>query len=274
MKSQYSSASKGVDRAIRLLLLFREQQELGVTELATAIGEHKSAVHRTVAPLLRHGFLERTARGRLRLGLAFVELGELALRRIDLRRVVRPLLERLVAQTHETAILSILRGAYSVCIDKVESPNHLRIVYELGSRNPANAGASPRTILAFMPEADVRTILASCEFVAWTRYTPRSMAELLDRLREVKRNGYSISYGELSEGLHSIAVPILDHLGLSVGSVALVGPAQRLTDERIGELLPTMLAISREASGKLGCPRGRPADTVAGEGDRMTLSNR
>jgi len=251
-----ASISKSVERAARLLLEFKTRDEVGVSELAAALREYKSVVHRTARTLHQHGFLEQdSVTKKFRLGVGLLELGSLVSRRLEVGQAVRPLLEGLVVKTQETAVLSVLRGADCICVDKVESPQRLRIAYEVGNRNPAYAGASPRAILAFMPDEEAQRILRSCKFVPRTSRTPRSLTEALKKLKEVRQRGYALSYGELSEGLRSIAVPVFDHTGSAVAAIALVGPASRMSKDRIDALVPVMRRLSEAASGRLGFSR-------------------
>ena len=67
------------------------------------------------------------------------------------------------------------------------------------------------------------------------------------------RDGYTTDNGEFVEDIASIAVPIRDYTRSMVGSLAVSGPAYRLSRERISEeLAPTVLEAGRELSRRLG----------------------
>ena len=74
-----------VANSIRLLTSFSgDENELGITTLATRLRLAKSTVHRLAATLTGSGFLEQNSdTGKYRLGMALFELGALVRRRMD-----------------------------------------------------------------------------------------------------------------------------------------------------------------------------------------------
>jgi IclR family KDG regulon transcriptional repressor len=69
----------------------------------------------------------------------------------------------------------------------------------------------------------------------------------------VAENGYAVDLGEHIEDVRSVAVPIRDYTRAMVGSLAISGPAYRLSQERIEkEVVPLMLKAGRELSTRLG----------------------
>src|SRR5207302_11312859 len=74
-----------VANSIRLLTSFSgEENELGITTLATRLRLAKSTVHRLAATLTSAGFLEQNSEtGKSRLGVALCELGGLVRPRMD-----------------------------------------------------------------------------------------------------------------------------------------------------------------------------------------------
>src|SRR5207245_10101703 len=81
-----------VANAIRLMTSFSgEEDELGITTLATRLRLAKSTVHRLATTLTGAGFLEQNSEtGKYRLGVALLELGSLVLRRKDRDNARRP----------------------------------------------------------------------------------------------------------------------------------------------------------------------------------------
>src|SRR5438105_14423114 len=81
-----------VANSIRLLTSFSgEENELGITTLATRLRLAKSTVHRLATTLTGAGFLEQNSdTGKYRLGVALFALGALARRRLDVANDARP----------------------------------------------------------------------------------------------------------------------------------------------------------------------------------------
>ena len=83
-------------------------RDLGTNELARATGINASTVSRLLATLTAAGYAEHVpATGRYRLGPRVIQLAQGVLARLDVRQIVRPLLEELVDATGETATLSL-----------------------------------------------------------------------------------------------------------------------------------------------------------------------
>src|SRR2546429_7182007 len=81
-----------VANAIRLLTSFSgEEDELGITTLATRLRLAKSTVHRLATTLTGAGFLEQNSEtGKYRLGVPLFQLWALARRRMDVANEAPP----------------------------------------------------------------------------------------------------------------------------------------------------------------------------------------
>jgi DNA-binding IclR family transcriptional regulator len=88
-------------------------------------------------------------------------------------------MEELQATTGETIALSVLDGHEALCIEMVEGWHEVKLVTRLGYRQPLHAGASARTLLAYLPPAEVERCLAG----ALVALGPRTMTDP-DQLRQ------------------------------------------------------------------------------------------
>ncbi|HEY9128014.1 MAG TPA: helix-turn-helix domain-containing protein, partial [Acidobacteriaceae bacterium] len=100
---------QALDRAFAVLDLLGESDvPLGLAQVATSLGLHKSTAHRFLMVLERHHMVERTVNGKFRLGLRLYDFGNRAIEQYDLRDRAQQHLRRLVNETEETAHLCIL----------------------------------------------------------------------------------------------------------------------------------------------------------------------
>jgi DNA-binding IclR family transcriptional regulator len=75
-------------------------------------------------------------------------------------------------------------------------------------------------------------------------------------LKEVGRTGYAIDEGEFMNEVMSVAVPVHDYTRALVGSLAITGPAHRLTPQRLEkEIVPLITNGGKQLSTRLGYPR-------------------
>ena len=242
-----SESVRAVERALDILLCFsRQTPELSMTQIAEQIGIHKSTVHRLLATLENKRFVQRDPdTGIYRLGIRLLQMAYLTLEQNDIRRLAIPYLQRLGEQYQENIHLAVLDDADVVFTYIIESPQRVKLAAAIGQRLPAYATASGKAILAFLPEELVR------------RFTNRGMPQLTPRthvspetffkdMNSIKQQGFAISEQEYEEAINAVAAPIFDVGGQPVASIAVAGPAYRLTGERMSEIGPVVIATARE----------------------------
>ena len=141
-----------VTRAIALLDALAESEDgLGVNELARRIDVNASTASRLLATLLEAGLVRRVNGGPYRLGLRLLTLSDRVLAQLDVRELARPLLAALVAQTGETATLSVPGQLEAVTVDFVPSPSSVVSMAWVGRPSVGHATAVGKVMLAFAP---------------------------------------------------------------------------------------------------------------------------
>jgi IclR family KDG regulon transcriptional repressor len=249
--SRYLLAS--VSRPMRMLECFSSAAELRLTDLSARLGIPKPQALRIALTLVAGGYLARDpVTKRFRLGIQLFHLGMLVRQHMDLQRIARPHLQRLVDQAHETARLVVPDDAGPVCIDLVESPRSIRVFAQLGTRMPWNAGASPRLILAFLPDDERRRILAHAKFQRFTQSTVTSPAVLEKQVLAIRRRGVSIAGFDLDADAIGVSAPVFDHDGTLKAAVNVSGPASRLSKRELARLAVLVRRAADEISRELG----------------------
>ncbi|SNR86148.1 IclR family transcriptional regulator [Actinoplanes regularis] len=250
-----SRSIAAVERAMDVLLYFgrAEQPDLGVTEIATALGLTKAAVHRILTALRSRELITvDPATRRYALGHAAVALGRAYLARTDVRAMAAPELKFLSQRTDETATLSLRRGDTRLYVDQVVPDQELRLEVSLGIPFPLNAGASSKTFLAFLPDFELDAYLARHPLAAVTDRTITEPAKLRKDLAAVRKRGYATSLGERQAGAASIAAPIFDHDGRVVAVLSVAGPALRFKPEADPDVVADLLGCAGRISAQLG----------------------
>ena len=88
--------------------------------------------------------------------------------------------------------------------------------------------------------------------VAHMNNTLTNPEQLPSELETIRKQGFAISTEELTEGTRSVAAPIRDYTGQIVSAVAVVGPIQRMTDDKINQIAKKVMEAGNEASKRLG----------------------
>lgn len=245
-----------LERAFAILKLFDSTHpEWTTTKIARACGLPVATVHRILGALRKCGYLARDEQKRYRLGPAAVDLGERARALLDVRRIALPALQRLSSETDETALLCVVteQRDRSICIERVESSQPLRLSVEPGRQLPLHAGASQKALLAFMRPEEVERVLAGpCERLC--RATITDPEALRGDLAEIRERGWAISFEETNVGVWGVAVPLIDGRGEVIASVGLAGPSARLSEAEVADHVRRLRAGTAEIARTLGFP--------------------
>ncbi|SRR6266571_5496790 len=224
-----------LERTFGILEVFTESQpEWGTTQVARELDLPVPTVHRILAALKRLGYVSQHEESRrFRLGLAALSLGERARTLADLRPVAIGPLRRLSDATGETALLTVLSPARdrSVCLERVETSQPLRLSVQPGRQLPLHAGASQKALLAFMPSDEIDRLIAQ-PLERFCAATIISRPALRRELTAIRARGWSSSCEETNVGVWGIAVPVLSAADV-VCAVGIAGPSPRLTVERV-----------------------------------------
>src|SRR4030088_2573781 len=203
-----------LQRGLRLLQLF-SQSPRGLTakQVAEVSRLPVSTVHRFLANLETAGFLNCNGDNVYHLGIACFAIGQSALGQLDIRRVSLPYLRELNQQTRETIHLTVRHGLSAVYVEKLDSPEQLRIHSRIGAAVPLYCTAVGKVMLAYMPEQEREQVLRQLDLKRMTANTVGSLQELQTELQRVRKNGYACDLEEHELHIRCIAAPIRNHTG-------------------------------------------------------------
>jgi len=242
-----------VANSIRLLGSFSgEEDELGITMLATRLRLAKSTVHRLATTLTSSRFLEQNGEtGKYRLGLALFELGALVRRRMDVANEARPKLRELLEKTGETVQLGIVDHFSVLYVYEMESRRAIRMAAAVGARAPLHCTAVGKVLLASQPQDYVKQVLD----LGLASYTPKTVTRresVLAMLGEVSVRDYATDDEESEIGLRAIASPVRNHTGAVIAAVGMAAPVQRMNKKAMQTSVPDVLATAQAISARLG----------------------
>lgn len=229
--------------------------EIGVTELSKRLKLHKNNVFRLLATLEARGYIEQNkVTENYRLGLKCLQLGQTFIHQMGLLLQSRAILQDLAKLTKESAYVAIRKGTAIIPLDFVEPVRAVRAVSFLGTVLPPHCTAAGKAHLVFEAEGGPSQSLPE-RLDRFTNKTIIARSELQEQLKEIAAVGYAVERGEFSEEVNAVAVPIRDYTRTLVGTLAVVGPDHRLSDEAIKKhIAPALLQAGRELSKRLGYP--------------------
>ncbi len=174
------------------------------------------------------------------------------------RRVAREYLKELRAQTGRTASLGILGGTEIAYIDRWSGSRRGQYAVDagvgLGTRLPVHCSAAGKALLARLPEAEQRELIAKLRL---TKRGPKSITTKTALRAELERiaadGGLAVEDEELLAGRRTIAALVVDGDGSAVAAVELAVPVQAYARERLlKELGLKVTTTARSITATLG----------------------
>jgi DNA-binding IclR family transcriptional regulator len=236
-------------KANALLELLERGGEWSAQELADGVNEPVSSTYRMITSLREIGLVEKgLARGRFRLGLYAMSLGAVCDDRLSLRGVASPWLEWLQSQTTATSFIMLRRGYNAVCIDRVVGMGVRSLALRLGGSMPLWAGAGPRALLAFLPDAERRDVLDHFDRESDDDPSVPNRRQLQWTIDEIRHAGVSMSDEDVTPGIAAVGAPVFNHRGELEAAVSVSTVRARLLSDRertVERVLQAAEAISR-----------------------------
>jgi DNA-binding IclR family transcriptional regulator len=245
---------QSIERAAAILrLLSGRSRRLGVGELAGELGLPKGTVHGILRTLQNVGFVEQDSEsGKYQLGAALLHMGSSYLDGNELRTRALNWADSLAARSNESVRIGTLHDGQALVVHHVFRPDNSRQALEVGALLPGHATALGKVLLAHHPYAAEERIDAG--LMSFTAATTTDPVALRDELEAVRVRGWAADVEELVEGEVSLAAPIQDRRGVTVGAIGISGPIERLADREgpRSDLISYVRESARAVSRDLG----------------------
>ncbi|MGY2046726.1 IclR family transcriptional regulator [Methylobacterium sp. JK268] len=214
------------ERVLAVLTAFqRGDDALELSELARRTALVKSTIMRLCISLEKFDLVERLDDGRYRLGVEAARIGSVYQQSFALEERVVPVLERLAAESLETASFYIRRGQQRLCLFRADSPYPLRMNVRPGDMRPMDQSAIAQVLSLFGERG------------------ASGRAEVTPPL---------YTAGVTDPHVASIATPVFGAGGRLIGALALSGPSSRLDAARADALAPRLREAGERLSSELG----------------------
>jgi len=254
-RTRPSNLVQTLERASLILdILGQSPQGISIKDLSDRMHLPKGTTHRLVSSLSYFGYVRQDQNTKnYFLGFKLVELGNMLLGQLDLRKEAELFLRNLAQRTKETVHLVILDGNEIVYLDKLETEPHtggLRMASRVGSRNPAHSCAVGKALMAYLPAEALARIVEEKGLPKRTGNTITDYNQLKEHMTLVRKQGYAVDDEENERGIRCVAAPIFNEAGKAVAAISVSGPAFRVTKKSVQEklkkeVMETALRISQ-----------------------------
>jgi DNA-binding IclR family transcriptional regulator len=246
---------ESVDKALRLLHMFREKPRWTVTEASDALGVVPSTAHRLLAMLQLHEFAHQEPGSKAYVaGRALVVIGLAALSQLAVRDAARADIEALSRELGETVHLIVLQGARTLIVDAVEGDQVVRVGARIGGSAPPNCVSAGKVLLANMTDRHVAALIGPDPLPRRTSRSIATLAELTADLGRVRQRGYATNFDEHEFGATGIAVPVPVPPDVTPAAITVNAPSARVPEDRIPVIVAAATAAAARIAAKLDPP--------------------
>ncbi|MBE6939707.1 MAG: IclR family transcriptional regulator [Ruminococcaceae bacterium] len=234
-----STPVQSLDRVLDIVeLLSTFPQGLALSDLADQVGLHISTAHRLVGALVSRGYaIKDPQSGKYRLTFRMFEVGSRIVSGANIVSVARPFLEYLAAVAGETVHLSVRDKDEVVYLYKDSHADLTgRMASFVGLRSPMYCTAMGKSILALLPETEVRTIWSRTQVVKLTANTICTYGAMQRELELTAQRGYAVDNEEHETGVYCIAAAITNFNHQPVGAISISSPISQMDEARKRQL--------------------------------------
>ena len=238
--------------------LAADAEECSVKELAEHFGLPNSHVCRLLKTLADTGYVEQTPGSRkYRISLKILNLSNMRLKKLKLRNIARPYLQKLVRELKRPVFLTA-PYRYRSLIVATEYPERFAgdAGVVVGQIHPVNRSACGKICAAYAPEEALDELLAGCD---WSRKTEQSItdpARFREELKTIRACGFSRMEAEFDRNTGAVGAPVFIASRELAGAVGVILPedASLWTPELRTRFIDATKSCGESISFALGCP--------------------
>jgi DNA-binding IclR family transcriptional regulator len=251
---------KSADRVFDLIeAIGRTRDGITFPDLQTALGIPKSSLFALLESAAARGYLELDdSSRRWRLGMRVWEAGQAYARQHELLHHAEAVMRDVVGTINETIQLARLDGNENVYIAKVDSTHPLRLQSDVGGRLMAHATGLGKTLLAELPDAEVKALFADSGLPRMTENTLTSFKALLGELAATRARGFGIDNAEYTHGIFCLSAPIRTVAGPAQLALSITVPILRVSVDGLAAALAALAKACVEIGTRAGGPAPDP----------------
>jgi len=244
---------QSLDRALTILERLADGDGASLSELSERAVQSPTTTYRVLSTFQTHEIVEFDEADQLwYVGPGAFRIGSTFLNRTNILQVTRPIMQKLMRVTGETANLGIERDGRVMFVSQVETTNTIRAFFAPGTLSLMHASGIGKVLLANIPPERAEAILDRQGMTRFNENTITQKAALFDDLQRVRARGYGVDDEEHTIGMRCVAAPVMNAYGEPVAGLSVSGPSFRMTRDRIEEMGAQVKGLAQEATKALG----------------------
>lgn len=197
------------------------------TEISRQTGLSNATANRLIKTLMSRGFLRfDVGEGKYHLGASMLRALYLLMTPTEFAGIAHPHLEKLAADTGETAAACLWTEQGPLTVDIVFTWRAIRPLAVVGEMFTGFSDANSKLFLALCPE-ERRRVALSKPLPRLTEFSIVDPNRLLDELDRIRQEGVAYDLQEHDLGICAVGAAVWDSTGTARGSISLVAPVER-----------------------------------------------
>jgi IclR family pca regulon transcriptional regulator len=241
-----------LQKGLEVLTTFgRDAAKLTLSEVARRTGSTPASARRSLHTLHMLGYLESDGK-RFWVAPRALLLARAYLSSRPTPQLAQPLLDALSERTRESASLGTLVGDDVIIIARSSARRSLSTGLGIGSRLPVYCSSIGRVLLASLPPEEAQRRVRAMARVPLTSRTAFEADEVMALVDACRKAGWAGNDGELELGVRSMAAPVIDRNGNTVGGLSISVRAERMSFVEFRQaFLPALLKARDSLAARL-----------------------
>ncbi len=230
-----------LDRAFKIFeIIAQSKSPLTIQELQNATGLNRTTIWRILSTMMENGFLTQLPNTKQYcLSCKACNLiTTSATNSIALVECARPEMEHLRRISGETIMLLVPEAIGTRTLFQLDSFETIRLRDYTNEISPLFGTSTGIVHLSSLSDEEIQSIIPDT-LPIYTEFTPTSKDEILQRIIDCRKVGYSYIIDEYNQGDTGLSAPIYMDKKL-VGILNISGPTMRFTKERMLSCIPEL----------------------------------
>lgn len=241
-----------LERSLRILeTLAAHPEGLALAAVADELEMPRSAAHRLLNELVRCGYVRQLReQGDYALGTKLAAIGLGWLGASGIVDIAQPIIDRLAETSGELVRLALVDGDRLTFVAKAQGARFgLRYDPDMGIDVRLSCSAGGHAWLMTLSEERATELVARQGFgepKAFGPKAPTTFKALMRVLEEDRKRGFSMITEMYAPGMSAMAAPVQRRNEAAIGVITVAGPLLRLTERRMRDLGPALVAAAGE----------------------------
>lgn len=228
---------QSLQRAFKILDCFDDPHpRLSLHEIAEKVQLNINTTRGLVNTLVYFHYLKHDESDNMYcLGLAFVPKSDLVESHLiyHTKNKIRPFLKVLANKYSMSVRLNMISSAKLFTL-YTEVPENSRYLLMTRSQTPfpLHATSSGKVYLASLPQSIQKKYLMETKLIKYTETTLVDSNSLLKEMEEIKANEYALEIGEITDGIGSIAFPVLNRKNKCYATISLSASNEEILEHK------------------------------------------